>query len=297
MTDAQNITELPVKGIDFAQFLMEIPLYQEYLCIKSCDPYKTDHRGEWHKIRWPKIKRYCEKCKYTLDFGIVENDTSELIRSTEHNLVIAKYICQHCKNAHKRFILIAFQTSGRDVEMNKIGEWPPFGPPIPAKLSELLGGPERDLFFMGRRAESQGMGIGAFGYYRRVVENQKNRLFDEIIEVAEKLGKYPDLVDQLKVAKGETQFTKAIESIKAGWPEALLVNGYNPLRLLHSALSEGLHALPDQTCLELAQDIRIVLTELAERLSTVIKDDNELNTAVSRLANRNKSSTNAGKQE
>jgi hypothetical protein len=39
---------------------------------------------------------------------------------------------------------------------------------------------------MGRRAENQGMGIGAFAYYRRVVENQKNRIIAEIKRVAEK---------------------------------------------------------------------------------------------------------------
>jgi hypothetical protein len=65
--------------------------------------------------------------------------------------------------------------------------------------------------------------------------------------------------------------------------ESLLINGHNPLTLLHSALSKGLHAKTDEECLELAHDVRIVLTELAERLGQALKDEAELNTAVSRL--------------
>jgi hypothetical protein len=44
-----------------------------------------------------------------------------------------------------------------------------------------------------------------------------------------------------------------------------------------------LHNGTDEECLELAQDIRVVLTELAERISQALKDEAELNTAVSRL--------------
>ena len=35
----------------------------------------------------------------------------------------------------------------------------------------------------GRRCGNLGLGIGAFVYYRRVVENQKSRILDEIIKV------------------------------------------------------------------------------------------------------------------
>jgi len=77
----------------------------------------------------------------------------------------------------------------------------------------------------------------------------------------------------LQGARGETQFSKAVEAIKHGIPQVLLINGHNPLTLLHSAPSEGLHDQTDDHCLELATSIRIVLTELAERLGTALKDN------------------------
>jgi len=53
--------------------------------------------------------------------------------------------------------------------------------------------------------------------------------------------------------------------------------------LLHRALSEGVHALTDGQCLELAGSVRIVIGELSERLSQALKDEAELTKALSTL--------------
>ena len=91
----------------------------------------------------------------------------------------------------------------------------------------------------------------------------------------------------MKAAKKETQFSKAVNAVKHGIPQALLLNGHNPLTLLHSALSEGMHAQTDEQCMELATSIRVVLTDLVERLGNALKDHAELNAAVSRLMKAN----------
>jgi hypothetical protein len=96
------------------------------------------------------------------------------------------------------------------------------------------------------------------------------------------------MLEQLARAEKETQFSTAIDQIKAGIPSALLIHGQNPLTLLHSALSESLHRHTDKECLEIAQEIRLVLTELADRISQALKEEKELKDAVSRLMNRNK---------
>jgi hypothetical protein len=59
--------------------------------------------------------------------------------------------------------------------------------------------------------------------------------------------------------------------------------------LLHSALSEGVHSLSDEQCLELASSVRIVLGELSERLSQALKDEAELSKALGTLMNYKKS--------
>ncbi len=80
-----------------------------------------------------------------------------------------------------------------------------------------------------------------------------------------------------------------MSDIKDAVPRELMLHGQNPLLLLHSALSHGLHDGTDEGCLELAQDIRTVLTELTERISSILRDEEGLKSAVSRLLSRQKS--------
>jgi hypothetical protein len=144
------------------------------------------------------------------------------------------------------------------------------------------------MFLRGRRCENQGLGVGAFVYYRRVVENQKSRIISEILKVAERIGAPEEKLQLLRASITEVQFSTAMSSIRDAVPESLLINGYNPMTLLYSALSEGVHNLTDEECLDIASSIRVVLTELSERLSQALKDEAELKNALSKLMNRNK---------
>lgn len=159
----------------------------------------------------------------------------------------------------------------------------PLGPNTPARLIKLVG-PDRELFLQGRRCENQGLGIGAFVYYRRVLENQKNRILSEILKVATRLGASGAAIAELEAALKEDQFSKALDGVKHGIPQTLLINGQNPLLLLHDALSDGVHGRTDAECLELATSVRVILVELADRLSQALKDEVEINTALERLA-------------
>ena len=52
------------------------------------------------------------------------------------------------------------------------------------------------------------MGIGAFVYYRRVIESQKNRIFDELIRVINKISPQDEVLADLEAAKKETPIYK-----------------------------------------------------------------------------------------
>lgn len=197
------------------------------------------------------------------------------------------YVCRNCRATFKTFAvrLSCPEDPNAAVTVVKFGEIPFFGPPVPSRLISLIG-PDRDLFLRGRRAENLGLGIGAFAYYRRVVENQKSRLIEQIGKVAARLGANEDAVASFDRAANETQFSRAIEIVKGAIPPVLLIDGHNPLSLLHSALSEGLHANTDEDCLDIASSIRMVLAELADRVTQALKDEAELKNAISRLLNR-----------
>lgn len=230
----------------------------------------------------PDLQLHCWECGGIRIFAKLER-ISIVTQATGLKYLYFRYRCRNCSGAYKTYAVMASHTSGDAGRMLKFGEFPAFGPPVPSKVISLVG-PDRDLFLRGRRAENQGLGIGAFAYYRRVLENQWQRLLGEIASVCDRLGA-TDAAETLRQAKEETQFGKAVDMVKAAVPDSLKVNGYNPITLLHSALSEGLHAQPEEECLELAQSIRVVLTELADRIGQALKDEDELRTAVIKLAN------------
>lgn len=169
----------------------------------------------------------------------------------------------------------------------KLGEYPFFGPQIPSKLISLIG-PDRELFLKGIKCESQKLGIASFLYYRRVIENQKNRLIDNIALVLKKLEVNREAIDLLETTKNEIQFKTSMDKLKPYLPKELSINNTNPIVLLHKSLSVGLHGLTDEECLEYAKSIRIVLTELADRLKLMLTDQNGLKNAMKKLNQINK---------
>ena len=217
---------------------------------------------------------------------IFARTTKEWVNTERPANVFVTYRCKNCSKTYKTYSLnAAYDEESEKWQVLKYGESPNFGPPIPTKVFKLIGG-ERELFIQGNRCENQAMGIGAFVYYRRVIESQKNRIFGEIIRVVEKVSPNDAVLNELKAALNETQFTKAVDVVKHALPQSLFINGYNPLKLLHSALSEGVHSHTDQECLELANSVRRVLFEFSERLNLALKDEAELNAAVNKLANK-----------
>ena len=200
------------------------------------------------------------------------------------NYLYVTYQCSNCKKTVKVYSLaVRLSTINQpNGTCCKLGELPPYGAPIPARLIKLIG-PDRDIFLKGRNCENQGLGIGAFTYYRRVVEKQKNRILEEIVKVSEKIGVPQDKINTLREAIKETQFSTALKMTKDVMPESLLIDGHSPILLLHRALSRGVHELSDEECLKLASTIRLVLGELSERLSAVLKDKAELTAAISTL--------------
>ncbi len=201
--------------------------------------------------------------------------------------VVLDYRCRNCSKGTKQIAVRFIDKNEQFAEVLKIGESPSFGPPTPRAVLTRLGD-DAGIFLQGRQCENQGQGIGAFAYYRRVVENQKGRLIKEIIKVAEREQSPSEMIEELTAAASERQFSKAIGLIKHGIPKSLLLKNHNPLTLLHDALSEGLHAESDDTCLKMAGAIRVILVQMADRLSELLRDDAQVNAAVTMLLKKGK---------
>ena len=263
----------------FSEFLQNTPPNQPVHISDLVDPHSSE------RINAPDLILHCshESCDGDRFFRCIDGWTNRpfLSQDAVKHLYI-RYQCDNCKNTKKVYSLAAIITTIPSGMCFKFGEYPPYGAPVPPRLIKLIG-PDREIFLKGRRCENQGLGIGAFAYYRRVVENQKNRILEEIIKVSKKIGASQDKIDTLSDAIEETQFSTALNMAKDAIPESLLIDGHSPMRLLHRSLSRGVHELSDEECLELASTVRLVLAELSEKLFLLLKDKAELTKAISTL--------------
>jgi hypothetical protein len=269
--------------MSWKQFLESCPPGRLTMVTEAGTRKGTQYSWEFAALE---VELYCPICDGLRFFtGAADR---EVVAPLSGGETFLRFVCRNCCRTSK-VIAVHFQRDDTTATATsiggrafKLGESPPFGPHTSSRVITLIH-PDLDLFLKGRRAESQGMGIGAFAYYRRVVENQKNRLLDEIKRASLRVGVDSAVITLLDEAMAETQFSKAVDLVKDAVPQALKIDNHNPLTLLHSALSEGLHGQTDEICLELATTIRIVLTDLAERLAQATRDHQELRKAVSRL--------------
>lgn len=228
----------------------------------------------------PRLKLYCPNsvCSGVRFFDSYQ--TKKVTLSEKWSRIFLHYSCANCRTHSKIFAIMArWNTDIDEGEAIKVGEWPPYGPKVSARVISILG-ENKDLFLMGRRAEIQGLGIGALAYYRKVIENQKDQIIDEIIRVVRRTGSPEPHIEKLKSAKMEKRFKEAVELISDALPQALLINGYNPLALLDQAISKGSYAHNDTDALKLATALRRILSELAERVVRALEDQTDLDEAV-----------------
>jgi hypothetical protein len=245
-----------------------------------------------YEVKDDKANLYCENdlCKGSRIFQAFHYPSL-------HGVILEYFVMYKCQNCSINYYTFAIrfyvpgwsqvqEHTGRHVLNGtafKYGQLPEFNiPNVPPKLLTLIG-PDQELYKKARKSEQQGLGVGAFAYYRQIVENLKDRLLSEAIKVANRTGAEANVIESLERAKREYQFTKGIGNVEVVFPPALLIEGENPLTLLHAALSGGLHSGTDEDCLERAHHIRLILVEFSKRVVEVLKDHSELTASVNKL--------------
>jgi hypothetical protein len=254
-----------------AEFFEKYPLYRKYKLQQFVDNIQN--------MKAPAIKSFCPVCysentfagqlsqigKHKDKVSLNKLPTNELF-SVADRVVSAKYICASC-NDYCQFFLLYFDGSLSSVV--KIGQFPAWSVVVEKNLSTMLGEHE-EIYRNGLICESQGYGIGAYAYYRRIVESIIDKLLNSIHDLLDEQNKV-----RYEQALRETQegivAQEKIALVKDLVPESLRPGNMNPLSLLHDSLSKGIHTLTDEECLEIASDIREVLTYLVERINLAVQ--------------------------
>ena len=216
------------------------------------------------KIPKPPINMVCRNCGNIQTFNMV-NHYSEfhnyLNPGSADEKVRLVYLCQSCRQFTRQFdVYISPELD----YVYKFGQYPEWEIKMDKNFENTLD-KHAKTFRKGLVCESQGYGIGAFSYYRRITEEIIDELLDSITDLIEEANKAEYKV-ALEKAKQTRVTQDKIDLVKDLLPSILKPNGMNPLGVLHSELSEGLHAETDQDCLENASHIKSILTFLINQI-------------------------------
>jgi hypothetical protein len=262
-------------------------------------------------ISLPVIRVQCATCAGPRSFKPERNRTNHELDTMggATTLETLAYTCRDCEKEKKLFALsvtigpkappTATGATLEGVKMLKIGEVPTFGIKPPDELSRFLES-DAELFQKGLLAENQGLGVGAYAYYRRIVENQMGHLLDLIDKViAAEGGGSEDIKAAIIRARATDRFTRALEQIKDMLPRSLRIDGHNPLQLLFDQISDDVHSSSDDECLARAAVIRHVLGGMASRVAALVSEDRALRDSISalmKIRNQQPRTTETGRQ-
>jgi hypothetical protein len=254
------------------KFLEAAPLYKKY-------PYQgPNNLGKMEGEFDVRIKMFCYTCGSDQTFQrcgaqncqvsvrkldrVKDRNPSDPI-SSNGSINVGWFLCANC-GAFGYGFLVRISDDGQKIE--KVGQYPPWSidphPYVKEAAAEHL-----DIYKKGLINESQGYGIGAYAYYRRIVELVIDGLLDDIGKVMEGMPGHDAYVAKLKEVKEDHQASNKIEVVKDLLPPHLSPGGRNPLGIIHRALSQGIHSDSDEECVELAGLIRESLVFLLETVS------------------------------
>jgi hypothetical protein len=259
-------------------FLENMPLYQKFLIVDD---------GVWRLSKFaslPAITAVCPKCsdRHTFNSHLVNNQVPNSyesmgsfnqVRAADNSIFRLTYICKKCNHFKKdffiRFVIEDYEGTDKKgvhnkVYVTKIGQYPAFSIEPEPTMIAYLDKKNLELYENGIICESQSYGVGAFAYYRQVVENKITSLLDDVEKFLENNNK--ESREAFKQAKTDQDTAKKIKLVSDYLPSVLKPDGINVLRMIYTALSDGLHNKSDEECLRIAQDLRACLAFLVKKI-------------------------------
>ncbi len=255
-----------------AKFLEEYQLYRKF---------EFRLPSYFREIKDVNINMHCPDCKETRTFRFLHKYQHEkkLIHRTgslpmnrpiasigspspdvkENSIIQLNYICASCEKFNRIFSL---RVGKNRQYIEKVGQYPAWDINIEKNLKEILKN-HSENYKKGKTCESQSYGIGAFAYYRRIIEDIIGKLLEAIQDLmsGEELEKYREALEGVRKTKNTPD---KISLVKDLLPPILKTEQFNPLKTIYDALSKGLHGRTDEECLEDADSIRTSLVFLVD---------------------------------
>jgi hypothetical protein len=161
------------------------------------------------------------------------------------------------------------------VDVMKVGQYPALSISIPKALEQNLGKDAAELYRKAIISRNNGYGLASAVYTRRVVEDKTNELIQVAADLAESHGIDADVVSKIRAAGNSADYTPYDEKLKiagAVFPDSLKVGDFNPLKTLYGLVSEGIHGMSEEKCIEVADNTAFVFSYVFTNLKAQIAD-------------------------
>ena len=277
---------------DIKEFLENAPLY----VWKQFGKPNINRRNLW--IR--EIDAFCETCRQLRPFHAEDKpydsfdrfgatlppsergfDSVSIDLSLKTGTSYFKFTCVSCGKS-KREYHVEQKVDGETIRLQKYGERPrkrlARDPVLQRFLKDDLDNYEKAVACL-----SNGYGVGAFAYFRRVVENNINRLLDLVQEDAQSSGADTEVTAALTELRKNSPMNKKIKIANHALPEHLKLDGQNPLAKLYQVLSDGIHTLSEEKCLNKAKATSVCLAYLVSELASRKENRTRFKSTVGRL--------------
>lgn len=261
------------------QFLENSPLYLR----------KSYSRSSSDSLHVDGIEAYCEKCQLSRPFKDMRSRGSGAVGSSGARATpkfksgerIYPFTCAQCRNStieiHVRYIV-----TEKSISLMKYGELP---------RKKMDRSPVLDKFFQDDAENlekatvcfSSGYGIAAFAYYRRIVESNIDKLLELIKKDINETENGGGNIEALEKLKDNSPMSDKIKVANQALPKYLIPDGLNPLGSLYRMLSEGVHSLSDEECLERAKIIRECILYLVGELTSREKHRKQFSKLVGKM--------------
>jgi hypothetical protein len=207
------------------------------------------------------ILMYCEVCKAERPFrdsrarglGLRSGPPPKV---EDREIYFMYYKCAGCEVATFQCWVQAF--TGPSSGLRKVGQCPPWDISIPSGVHDALGA-SVDVYKRAKICLSQGFGLAACAYMRRVLEDQVTPILNLIHQNAVEAGEDAVVLDQIRSAMKGKAADEKLSIVYRHAPASLIVDGKNPLKLMHDLLSQGLHSLSEEECIQIALQIAAAL--------------------------------------
>ena len=262
---------------DIKEFLENAPLY----VWREFGRPSGNRRSLWIK----EIDAFCETCGRLRPFHAKEKpltsferfgaalppsergfDSVSIDRSLKTGTSYFEFTCVSCGRS-KREYHVEQIVDEETIRFQKYGERPrkrlARDPVLQRFLKDDLDNYEKAVVCL-----SNGHGVAAFAYFRRVVENNINRLLDLVQEDAQSSSADAQVTAALAELRNDSPMKEKIKIANHVLPAYLNPDGLNPLGRLYKVLSEAVHNFPEEECLSKAKETSDCLAYLVSELAS-----------------------------